>query len=61
MTKSAKPRPGANVDKFMLRSEELRRASEYVQELEKIKANTTWAEGGNKGNLREKLKRVSYF
>ena len=54
----AKPKnPAANVDKFMLRTEEIRRGTEYVNELGKIKAFTTWAEGGSKQNKREQQKR----
>ncbi|GMI12317.1 hypothetical protein TrRE_jg8269 [Triparma retinervis] len=55
----SKPRPGANVDKYMLRTEELRKNQEYVSNLVKQDCITHWSESGGKQILEKKLARDS--
>ncbi|GMH75894.1 hypothetical protein TL16_g06903 [Triparma laevis f. inornata] len=58
MPRSAKP-AGANVEKYMLRTEELRKATEHVGNLAKQEAITRWAESGGKQTLGAKQARDS--
>ena len=56
---NSKPRPGANVDKYMRRTEELRLASEHVSNVKKAESLTRWAEGGGKQQAQANLNRSS--
>ncbi|GMI00879.1 hypothetical protein TrVE_jg7285 [Triparma verrucosa] len=56
---NTKKTSGANVEKYMLRTEELRKATEHVANLTKQDAITRWAESGGKQTLGAKQARDS--